>query len=90
MFDSRIILPKNKATLFPFPRPGGLRRNPIEYSFCIGTHSYCDCWVDIKNVSPKFNALVCRGCNLIIHIPIEIKTWNELTAYMKEARNGST
>lgn len=86
MSDSQIILPKNKATLFPYPRPGCSHRNSTPFSQCIGTHSYCDSWVDIKNISPKFNALVCRGCDLIIHIPIDIRTWDELVVYIKEVR----
>ena len=86
MADSQIILTKNRATLFPFPRPKGSHRNPIEFSLCIGMHSHCGCWVDIRNIAPEFNALVCRGCDLIIHIPIEIRTWNQLAAFMKKAR----
>lgn len=62
------------------------QRNPIEFFHCTGVHKSCGCWVDIRNVAPKFNALVCRGCNLIVPIPITIRTWDELETYMKEAR----
>lgn len=63
------------------------QRNPIGFSHCIGIHKRCGCWIDIKNVAPKSNALVCRGCDLIVPIPATIRTWDELAAYMKEVRN---
>ena len=74
----RLIL--SKEVLLSYP--GDEHRNPISFSHCIGVHKRCGCWVDIKNVAPKSNALVCRGCSLIVPIPIDVRTWDELATFM--------
>lgn len=79
-----IRITKQGEILLPYP--GTHLRDDIELSLCVGVHKHCECFVDIRKVAAEINALICRRCNLRVLIPITIKTWNELAAYMKEAR----
>ena len=52
---------------------------------CIGSHSICNGWIDIKRISSTHNAIVCRECNMRIPIPKAVKTFAGLRDYFAKA-----
>ncbi len=53
-------------------------------SGCIGSHQVCGDWIDIKSISRTHNAIICRGCNMRIPIPVAIKTYAGLRVYFEK------
>jgi len=52
----------------------------------IGTHRFCEGFVDLKQVSEEWNVLHCVGCGLRIIVPIEIRTYGQLRKYLNIRR----
>ena len=54
-----------------------------DHSLSLVTHMVCQCYVDLKSVSPSHNALVCRGCHMRVVIPKSLATVGDLRHYFQ-------
>lgn len=77
-----IVLTSIGETLLGYP--GSVRGDEGELGDCIGVHDVCDGWVDIKKISTTHNVIVCRSCHLRVVVPMSLKTYGELRAYLME------
>ncbi len=58
-------------------------RDSNELDSTPGVHDLCDGWIDLRQVSKGFNALICRRCHLRVLVPVDIKTYGKLRLYFE-------
>jgi len=75
-----IVLTKYRESI----RALGDNRQYVD-DICLGQHEICNGFMDCEQVSKTHRALICRKCKLRVVIPREIKTWEQLKAYCKQA-----
>lgn len=49
----------------------------LSYSY-VGIHKYCGGWIDRRNTTNTYDALVCRLCYLRVIFPKKVTTYGEL------------
>ena len=64
-----------------FLRPMESKTTIIEKDYII--HDICMGFVDRHEFTIEFSVLSCRACNLRLHMPKEIKTWQEMKEYFE-------
>ena len=83
--EDTIVLTTFGEALRPYPNSD--MKNERVLGTCIACHFMCNGFVDIKEVSPTHNALVCRSCHLRVVVPNTVKTFGDLRQW---ARSNST
>lgn len=69
--------------LLEYPSEKGTNENDA-ISCCVGLHQHCNGWVDKKDVTEKYDVLLCRACCLRIKISKTIKTYKQLRLYIEK------
>jgi len=79
-----IILTEIGEMLIVNSELGPLTDNSCLQEDChIGIHYICRGFIDLKPVSLKYNAILCRSCKLRIVIPRAIITYGDLRSYFE-------
>lgn len=76
-----IVLSASGEALRPYPDSDMADGKPL--GMCIAVHYICNGFVDLKEVSPTHNAIVCRSCHWRVVIPNSIETFGELRQWAR-------
>jgi hypothetical protein len=51
---------------------------------CVGIHTCCDGFCDLRAVSQTHNIILCRACKLRVVIPATVMTYGQLRAHFEK------